>query len=152
MSDIALEWQTAHADTAVRNGDIVTDAGLETTVIISLFTDRRADPDDDLPDGETDPRGWWGDIVDDVMTGSRLWLLSREKQLPLVRQRAEQYCREALQWLIDDGIASTVTVFGSWLRRGVLALDIDIQRPGRDAENFRFAYNWEAQTYAILAA
>lgn len=152
MSDIALLWRDVDADAVVTDGDILTDDGLQTAVVISLFTDRRADPDDRLPEGETDPRGWWGDLNEDIQTGSRLWLLRREKQLPAVRQRAEDYCREALQWLIDDEIASSVTVIGSWLRRGVLALHIVIHRPGQDDINYRFSYNWEAQSYAVLQA
>jgi hypothetical protein len=34
---------------------------LQTAVIISLFSDRRAGPDDAMPAGETDRRGWVGD-------------------------------------------------------------------------------------------
>ena len=47
-------------------------------VIISLFTWRRARPDDDLP-GDL-RMGWWGDTyagTEGDRFGSRLWLLSR---------------------------------------------------------------------------
>lgn len=54
---ISLVWQTLDADIALDNliGDNIT-----TNVIASLFTDRRAQPSDELPDGGTDRRGWWG--------------------------------------------------------------------------------------------
>ena len=47
--------------------DLQGDDGLFTAVIISLFTDRRANADDPLPDERIcalpDPRGWWGDYI-----------------------------------------------------------------------------------------
>ena len=39
-----------------------------------------------------------------------LWLLAREKRTPAVLARAELYVREALQWLVDDGVASAIAV------------------------------------------
>ncbi len=59
-----------------------------------------------------------------VPLGSRLWLLAREKQLPAVMRKAEAYARQALQWLIDDGIAASVSVTASSPQRGWLWLDI----------------------------
>lgn len=112
---------------------------LATAVILSLFTDRRAEPDDDV-DG--DQRGWWGDAVpvgDDraVPLGSRLWLLAREKQLTSVLRLAESYCIEALQWLVDDGRAAVVDIAASAPRNGVLRLDIRITN-GADTQPYRF--------------
>ena len=93
------------SDYELDTGALLADAGLQTAVIISLFTDRRAEPDDTLPAEASDKRGWWGDAiavqvngrtVEDDRIGSRLWLLSREKQLASVVERARQYCKEAL--------------------------------------------------------
>lgn len=80
-------------------------------VMISLFTWRRANPDDDLP-GDL-RQGWWGDAFPPVANdriGSRLWLLSRAKLLPETAAKAREYAREALQWLVDDGVAARVDV------------------------------------------
>ncbi len=86
--DIALHWNTLHASIVLNDADddFETDAGLETAVIISLFTDRRAGENDELPATETDRRGWWGNTLQDAddEIGSKLWLLCREKQLPVV--------------------------------------------------------------------
>ncbi len=87
---------------------------LETAILISLFTDRRASPDDEIPDGTSDPRGWWGDLGADVPIGSRLWLLSRAKQTAETLQRANDYIIEALQWLIDDGVVVKFDVTVEW--------------------------------------
>jgi len=54
---------------------------LTTTVLLCLFTDRRAEVSDSLPDGGHDQRGWWADSYRARPVGSRLWLLSLEKAL-----------------------------------------------------------------------
>ncbi|MNJ39255.1 Phage protein GP46 [compost metagenome] len=74
------------------------------TVVISLFTWRRASPDDPVDDEER--YGWWGDSfprVADDRIGSRLWLLRRVKLTERTQRDAEYYAAEALRWLIDDG-------------------------------------------------
>jgi phage gp46-like protein len=150
MSDIALSWneELGGADFALNANDLATDDGLETAVILSLFTDRRAEDSDVLPDGQTDRRGWWGDEfsgADGDRIGSRLWLLSREKSVDTVAGRAKEYAREALDWLVDDQIASAVNVQSELVDKRELALSISIQRPGGSAVEFRYQYNWAAQ-------
>lgn len=44
-------------DFVVTKGDLATDRDLETAVLISLFTDRRASDDDVVPDGTDDCPG-----------------------------------------------------------------------------------------------
>jgi phage gp46-like protein len=101
------------------------DGSLRSAVLISLFSDARAKADDRLPDDSGDRRGWPGDAMADVAgdrIGSRLWLLRREKQTEETRRRAAEYAREALLWLIDDGLAASIEIEASWLGRGILGL------------------------------
>lgn len=82
-------------------------------VLISLFTWRRANADDTLPDPKGFRMGWWGDSYPAVANdriGSRLWLLARAKLTLTTVQRAQDYAEEALQWLIDDGAAARIAV------------------------------------------
>lgn len=84
---------------------------LTRSVLISLFTWRRASSDDALDD--TERFGWWGDsfpTVADDRIGSRLWLLRRVKLTRQTQLDAEFYAREALQWLIDDGHCSAIEI------------------------------------------
>lgn len=124
---------------------------LQTAVVLSLGSDTRAGIDDRLPDqGDGDRRGWWGDGLPPAglaadSYGSLLWLLAREKQLPSVLARAEAYGRGALQWLIDDGIASRVDVTASFPAVGWLALDITIRRPSAPPARYHFDLAWVAQ-------
>lgn len=160
MSDFALVFDptTLSADMAVANGDLLAEAGLQTAVLISLFTDRRADPEDVLPPG-ADRRGWWADwysdeVIDQIVAGvgiappdrigSRLWQLSREKQLPAVLIRAQDYAAEALAWLVDDGVAASVDVTAEVVARGILGLGIAITRPDGTVQNLKFYYAWSA--------
>lgn len=136
------------ADWLLEGGSLASDRGLASAIVISLFTDARAQADDVPPDGSTDRRGWWGDAVAPAQapegmpwfTGSRLWLLSREKQTDETRRRAEQYCREALAWMTRLGVADRVDVAVAWRGVGFADLTIIVQRPGRAPE--RFAYLW----------
>jgi len=80
--------------------------------------------------------------MDGDRIGSRLWLLSREKQVQEVLNRAREYAAEALQWLIDDGIAQDVEIEASFDRPGLLALLVTITRPPGDAVEFRFSTTW----------
>ncbi len=149
MSDIALEWDQTlgAADFGIEEDDLVSDGGLETAVLLSLFTDRQLDPGEVLPDGETDRRGWWADTATDRI-GSRLWLLARSKDTPQVRALAEQYAREALAWMIEDRVCDVIDVRAVIPRVGILGLEITIHRPTSDPVKFRFNHTWTAQAGA----
>lgn len=181
--DLALLWDNAtmRADLGLALPDLETDDGLDTAVVISLFTDREANEDDTLPDdaigldgtlvrrGSGDRRGWWGDwfapsVLDDLRAsgqlatqappgtlsppldriGSRLWLLSREKQTQEVLARARTYIEEALQWLLDDGVATSLDVQCSYDLPGRLAFAVSIAKPKGAPVSYQYAYVWAA--------
>lgn len=148
MSDIAIIWTENGADIGIGPNDFATDDGLETAIYISLFTDARAPADADLPTAERDRRGWWGDIAPEVegdRIGSLLWLLAREKQTTAVVARAEQYAREALEWLVEDRVASRVEVEAELVAEGVLGIGVRIYRPSSEPVRFRYEFAWERQ-------
>lgn len=131
-------------DYAMNGFLLAADDGLATAVIISLWTDRQANADDALPAG-TDRRGWWGDELSATpgdKIGSRLWLNDSAKQLASVLVQDRTYAIEALQWLIDDGVASAVDVVASNPRTGVRALAVAITRPGRPVARYQFSRFW----------
>lgn len=149
MNDIGLFInEEGNFDLKISNGDFASDDGLETAVSLSLFTDRRA-TDDELPFGEISKRGWWGDQFLDVpgdKIGSKLWFLSRSKRTQETLRRTEDYCREALQWLIEDGVAKTITVtaiFEGVVSEGRWYADIKIEKP--DGKTFKFKAAWDQQ-------
>ena len=149
MADIGLQWNDFNADLFIADNDLGKDRSLETSIIISLFSDRRALESDELPAGAgTDRRGWWGDSFPSRagdQIGSRLWLLSREKQLPVVLRRAEEYAREALLWLIEDKLCTSYDVEAVIVRNGVLGLSIVLNKPDGSQLSYRYSYAWAAQ-------
>jgi len=140
---IALGWDQTRAEGALlieRSGRVARDATLAGAIILSLFLDRRAAPDDPLPPGTTDRRGWLGDALSPRpgdRFGSRLWLLAREKQSEETRLRAEEYAAEALAWLVEDGLAERVEVTAIWVRAQTLLLRISAEPAGRFAMEAR---------------
>lgn len=118
-------------------------------VLISLFTDSRAEESDTLPDASNDLRGWPGDTFYDAPWGSKLWLLYREKLTTDVRNLAVKYAEDALAWmLVDSGngqMAKNVVVTGSIPRFQTLALNIDITKPDDEVISLTVSKRWEAQ-------
>jgi phage gp46-like protein len=160
MTDVALHFASDawSADLAIMAGDLATDDGLRTAVIISLFTDARARDDDPLPQAGDDRRGWWGDCANDDPNdriGSRLWLLSNAKVVDATAIRARDYCREALAWLVTDGIARSVDVTCTLYRvdagrpSGAMTIAIAIQRPA--GSRLAVDFLWDAEANRLLS-
>lgn len=142
MSDIAITWDVANSrgDWTVSGGALASGNDLATAVLLSLFTDRLANPDDVIPDGGTDPRGWWGDDGEDVLIGSRLWLLDRSKLTEEVASRARDYAAEALQWLQDDGVVADTEILTQITFPSMLGMQVTLTRP--DGRQVVFKYSW----------
>lgn len=150
MADIALTFTDfGGGDLVLAGQDLLRDDGLESAVLLSLFTDKRARPEQLRPDDDpSDLRGYWGDVApaaESDSTGSLLWLLKREKQAPETLARAQQYARDALAWLVDDKIASGVTVATSYAAPGLMRIDAGIARPDGTKTRYRYDYEWSAQ-------
>jgi phage gp46-like protein len=149
MLDVALVWnsETGTADLAMNGPDLQMDAGLQTPVILSLFTDQLADAADWIPDGTTNRRGYWGDAPlpnvpeqgKSYLIGSKLWLLDRALQTQDTLNRAESYARQALQWMIDDGVVGSLTATASFPQLAWIDLQIDLFQAGSQ-QTFSFAW------------
>lgn len=100
MADLTLVWDpdAFSADFALGPTDILTGNDLQTSIIVSLFTDP----------------GWWANAFEADDWGCRLIELRRAKHTNATLLAARDYCRIALQWLIDDEVASAVDVQTSW--------------------------------------
>lgn len=130
---------------AAGDENIQTDEGLNTAVLVSLFTRRLAANDDELTDPLSEDRmGWWADPYADVtddLIGSRLWLLRRSKTSQSTMNLAKTYIEEALQWLIDDGVAESITVEVERHAEGVLAFRVEILKPTDPASRWVGVWN-----------
>jgi len=132
--DIALVYspEDRACDLALgEDGDLVIDETPITPILLSVGLDRRAAPDDELPEGRTrylapisfsERRGCAGDGLDPFgqLTGSRLWLLDRAKQTETTRQLYQFWLEEGLAWAkLETGEAAEIEV--EWRGLGILA-------------------------------
>jgi phage gp46-like protein len=139
-----LSWTGSYVlNTITPGGDLQTGDDLITAVLISLFTDRIANEDDEIPDGTDDPRGWWADAGERYPIGSRLWLLSREKQTNDTAMRARDYIVESLQWLIDDGVVARFDVDVAWVAPSSLGAQVVANRVDGTTVAMNFASVWQ---------
>lgn len=148
QGDILVQWDNALTigDWTLAEGDLTTGQDLETACLVSLFTDKLATPDFVPTDGTSDRRGWWADVYNDRPLGSSLWQLERAKKTRDTLGLARTYAQDALQWLIDDGVAATVQVNTLWLGRAgstFLGIAIQLTSPTGQVSQFMFGWAWD---------
>lgn len=124
--DVLLELTEEGPDLLIVNGDLAVDDGLSSAVLLSIFTDRRASPDDLVPP-EDDPRGWPLEAAGDRW-GSRLWLLERAKSTRENIALARASVLEALAWIVEEGIAEKVDARVELGGPDRLYIEVDIVR------------------------
>jgi phage gp46-like protein len=148
MSDITTIWNISrgYGDWVISGPSLASGDDLSTATLISLFTDRTAEPSDILPDASTDRRGWWGDLDQDVPIGSRLWLLARSKLTNTVAMAAKGYAAEALAWMITDGVAIDVQISAAVVRPSTLTLTAEIIRANGTKASFGYDWAWAQLT------
>jgi phage gp46-like protein len=144
--DVKLFYGIECFDVVVDGGDFIRDPGLETSILLSLFTNKRAEATDVLPDNSVDRYGW---CLDDRL-GSKLWLLGREKTIPETLTMAKFYAEDCLQWLIEDSVASSIIVVATRIRYDTIQLSIEIIRQNNISEFYKYYYNWQNQLYGRI--
>jgi phage gp46-like protein len=143
--DIRIIWDNrlTLGDWGLAEGDLETGQDLETACLVSLFTDKLATPDFTPTDGTTDRRGWWADYYSDQPLGSSLWQLERAKKTRATLGLAQRYAEDALQWLVDDGVASALMVNTRWLSSTMIGIAVAITRPNGAQTRFMFGWAWD---------
>jgi phage gp46-like protein len=150
MSDFSftIDNDRRFADMQISAGDFLVGDDLETATIVSLFSDRRAS-DDELnayaigaPKPELN-RGLWIDTFrSGIQYGSGIWLLLREKKTVETLSRFEGYSTDALQWMINDGVAKTVSAVATYVGEAVrLVVTIERENAQNVTSTFDFAWN-----------
>jgi phage gp46-like protein len=147
LADVRMTITEDGADLVLDGGDLQLEEGLRTAVVTSLFSDARALEEDPLPPEETSRRGFWADDSPDRF-GSLLWLLQREKVTRATVERARQYARGALKWLVEEGIAERVEVEAEILASSAIGITIRLHR-GRAR---RWSALWDATAKDLLAS
>ena len=152
LAPAICDWKLAGPSAPLNAMGLAADHALNTAILLSLFTWRRAEVYDALPSG-SDPKGWWGDLVDLDPTssegplGSRLWLLIRAPLNKATEQLAESYCYEALQPLIDQGaVAKFVVTATADKVKGFLTIAVNAySQSGQQIYNQKFERIWRQE-------
>lgn len=90
-------------------GDFAVTPGLETSMLVSLFSDRRADQSE-----VSDPmqrRGWIGNLVAETVGdnhGSGLWLYEQRRLTDDIALGVKTEAVQSFDWMVDDGLATYV--------------------------------------------
>jgi phage gp46-like protein len=152
MADIEIAWlpELMAGDDLLLPPDLSGANELVSALAISLFTHRTALEDDTIAGRPIDNRrGWWADheaaeiYPGATPIGSRLWLLSREKQTEETRLRAEDYIRESLAWMIDERLATDIGLNVTWFAHERLGAEITIYRGSQKSIAVRFEKLWD---------
>lgn len=121
------------------DGDFETTEGLDTGILLSLLEERRANESEvSTPQNR---RGWVGSDLGDIAVyelGSKLWLLQQERLTTDTLNRAVDYARQSLQWMLDDGIATKLNVTGEIEYPEGIKLFIVLTRENNKVESFYY--------------
>lgn len=134
---------TGYGDLVMGDRGVARDGSLGTVAQILAHCDRRAATTDEIPDGTTDPRGYWADILDPhgFSLGSRVWLASSAKATPTTRRRVVGWLEEAFEPLVKTGVAERVRVTrvepGGVRRGDVIAALTEFLEPAEPAPQWR---------------
>lgn len=124
-------------DLVVNENDFQKVDGLQTAILVSLFTDKRAPASSVLDPARR--RGWVGNILTAQSgreLGSLLWLYEQSRLTIDIRNAVIAETRAALNWLIEDGIALSVKVNLLDEAETGISLLIDIVSPNGDVRNY----------------
>lgn len=123
------------------SGDFSTDQTLDTYILIALFEEVRA-TSTEIPQANL-RRGWLGnETTPDFQQGSKAWLFEQDRITGSRLAELGVVIRNALQPLIDDGLAINVDVETPFLKDGKVSVFINLFRDGSRVDR-RFFELWE---------
>jgi len=115
MTDILLTNEKGYYDFGIKNGEFITTRGFETALILSLFSDRRADISEVSPVDLR--RGWWGNLIlREILNeplyelGSKIWLTFQSNSEQTTLNFIKRYIEEALIWLVEKQYAKSIFI------------------------------------------
>lgn len=153
MSDLTL-YRRSSGDYDIAfdevNGDLLTSDSLENAVVISIGTYARERKLGKVANLKPNVGGWWGDALDEKGTlGGYLYEAFPGKLTDDTARRVEKLCDEALEWILDDGIAQSIYHSVEIIDNETMSLTIGITRPdGSQDGPYMYELKWKA-TYGI---
>jgi phage gp46-like protein len=139
MRDILLEKTDDYYDISFQNGDFKTTTGLDTSIIMSLLIDSRAESSEVAEPSLR--RGWIGNEQNetpDHQIGSKLWLLDQSRNDQSAINRGEAYILNGLQWFLDENLAKDIQVSGQKVSDDQINFDVQFTRFNNSILNIQF--------------
>lgn len=148
VGDIKFFYEDpAPADIRINGENLVRDPGLENSILISLFSNGRADSRDAIPNEEDKLGGWWGDTLLETPFPSKLWTLGRTKINDTTIALVEQFTKDALGWMEEDRLADIISATATRTGVNIITTEVRIAQPGGSTIYFKYYVNWKLQTY-----
>lgn len=149
MSDLALyRRENGEYDLAFDEAvcDLLTTNTLENAVVMSIGTYARERKLGNVANLKPVIGGWWGDALDERGTlGGYLYEAFPGKLVDATARQVETLCSEALNWMVEDGVAKSVSCTAEITGTETMNLNVLIERPeGENDEVFLFELNWSA--------
>ena len=140
MSDIALyRREDGNFDLCYDDGDLLMGKSLENSVLVSIGSDAREAGKKFKNVLQDD--GWWGESTfEGDQWGSKLHELFKKRFDSNLILLANQYVEESLRWLVDDGVADSVSSNSSKDSKA-LYISITVSKGGQ-TENYRYEFLW----------
>jgi phage gp46-like protein len=109
MTDVLLRQTNDGGDITPQGGQLLMSEGLETAAYLSLFGGNEDDP----AEGDTTLQ-WWGNLLDSeperAYRSETQFLLKSLPAIPVNLRRIEQAASRDLAWMLDTGVAQSITV------------------------------------------
>lgn len=124
--------------------DLLTTESLENAVVLSLGTFARERSLDNVK-SNLNPSigGWWADSLSDVGMGSNVYESIPGKNVDATVKSVEKEAMEALQWMIGDGVAGSVSCSAK-VNGEIVVIAVKIVKPDGGEVNYAYEMNWEA--------
>lgn len=148
MSDLALYrredgYYDLDFDGAV--GDLLTSDSLENAVVISIGTYARERKLGKVANLKPVIGGWWGDALSEKGNlGGYLYEAFPGKLTEVTARSVENLISEALSWMVDDGVAKSVSCKAEVADEETMNVTVTIQRPDGGDNAYAYEIKWMA--------
>lgn len=124
---VVVDNLTGQRDIGIgKDGDLLSVSGFETSLDLSLLTNRRASSSEVTQTQYR--RGWIGDLVSAAsrLVGSTLWIYEQRRLDAQVLRAIEDTARNALKWMLEDEAVSNIQVTAEQVSAHSVRLEVDL--------------------------
>lgn len=145
-----IEFFSTLGDIKYKNYDLVLESGLDTTFFLAVYTDAIASEEDELPNSDGDRRGWWGDELLGLSTGSKIWVYSERGKLTIenIENIRTEMINAVTTQMINTGMIESITVTYEKLVDGV-TWDVAMYRGTSTNVFLQYSQLWDGQIAKI---